>query len=163
MLNPGDLIFVRGEFANIVDDLIKVGEYLMTREEKTQFAKEYVHVAVYIGGNTIMEAQGLRKSGRANIGDYAGNYDVGHINLTYSQRKRFLKALDAENNLPYDWPGIFWLIVKIITGYDRKYRERRRRYCSKYVGRALAQVGIFVNDETPESLALDDQVSIEKG
>ncbi|KPV42029.1 hypothetical protein [Alicyclobacillus ferrooxydans] len=159
MLNPGDLVFVRGYLRSPVDDAIKLGETLL---DKRSFDTNYVHVAVYVGGNTVMEAQGLRKSGPANIGDYTGDYDIGHITMTYEQRQQFLAALQKENNLPYDWLGIFWLAVKALTGYDQKYREHRRRYCSKYVGWALWRAGISVNDETPESLAHDARVTIEK-
>lgn len=143
-----------------VDDAIKIGETLL---DKRPFATNYVHVAVYIGGNTVMEAQGLRKSGPANIDDYTGDYDIGHITMTYEQRHQFLAALNDENNLPYDWMGIFWLAVKALTGYDKKYREHRTRYCSKYVGWALKQAGIQVYDETPESLALDPRIDLERG
>lgn len=160
MLNLGDIVFVRGEFTSLVDDAIKVGEMIL---DKQPFAKCYAHAAVYVGGNTVMEAQGFRKSGFANIGDYVGDYDIGHIDMTYIQREKFLSALSNENNLPYDWPGIFWLGVKILTGYDHKYKEHRTRYCSKYIGWALAKADIVVNDETPESLALDSHVWIEKG
>jgi hypothetical protein len=119
---------------------------------------------VYVGGSTVMEAQGLRKSGPANIGDYQGKYDVGHVNHLSDIRKRlFINALSQENDLPYDWAGIFWLAVKALTGWDKHYREHRTRYCSKYVGWALKQAGINVDDETPESLALDPHIDLEKG
>jgi hypothetical protein len=162
LLNIGDIVFVRGEFANIVDDAIKVGETILN---KTPFAKNYTHCAVYMGGNRVAEAQGLRKSGYGRIGQYAGNYDIGHIDITQEQRTLFLHALNEENGLPYDWLGIFWLIVFILTFklYKRKYREHRRRYCSKYIGWALWRAGITVNDRTPEDLALDLNVTIEKG
>lgn len=157
MLQPGDLIFVLGHLWSPFDDLIKVGEELLDGED------EYVHVAVYIGGSTIMEAQGFRKSGPANIGDYTGDYDIGRIKMTNKQRETFIAALHDENGLPYDWLGIFWLGVAAITGYDRKYHERRRRYCSKYVAWALKKAGIIVDGTTPESLSLDPRVTIEKG
>lgn len=108
MLNAGDILFVRGHETSLVDDLIKSGEWLMSRKEKIPFAKCYVHVCVYVGGNTVMEAQGFRKSGPANIGEYAGDYDIGHITgMTPVQRDKFIVALTDENGLPYDWPGIF--------------------------------------------------------
>jgi uncharacterized protein YycO len=162
MLNPGDLIFVRGRLTSLIDDAIKLAEVELNHEP---FDTNYVHVAVYIGGSTVMEAQGLRKSGPANIGDYAGDFDIGHITMTYDQRQRFLDSLQKENGLPYDWPGIFWLAVKVLSfgRYERRYREHRRRYCSRYVGWALRQIGIIVDDETPESLALDARVTIERG
>ena len=160
MLNPGDIIFVHGN-GGIVDDAIQVGEVIL---DKTPYAKNYVHCAVYIGGNTVMEAQGLRKSGPGNIGDYTGMYDIGHVKHLSNMRERlFINALYKENGLPYDWVGIFWLAVKVLTGYDKKYREHRTRYCSKYVGWALKQAGIHVDDETPESLALDPRIELEKG
>lgn len=159
MLNPGDILFVLGN-GGLIDDAIKFGEVIL---DKTPYASNYTHVAVYIGGNTVMEAQGLRKSGPSNIGDYAGRYDIGKIYMTYEQRRQFIEALAKENDLPYDWIGIFWLAVKAITGYDRKYREHRTRYCSKYVGWALKQAGIQVNDETPESLAHDAHIRRIKG
>jgi hypothetical protein len=157
MLAQGDIIFVRGRLTSVIDDAIKLGEVVLDHDP---FATNYVHVAVYIGGNTVMEAQGLRKSGPANIGDYGGDFDIGHITMTYDQLQQFLAALQREDGLPYDWPGIFWLAVKVLTfgRYDRKYREHRRRYCSRYVGWALRQIGIFVDDETPESLSKDPQV-----
>lgn len=68
-----------------------------------------------------------------------------------------------EENLPYDWIGIGWLIVFILTGYDHKYKERKRRYCSKYIEWALAKTGIKVNGRTPEDLALDPNVVMERG
>lgn len=155
MLELGDLIFVRGTLLNPIDDAIKEGEHLL---DKTAFTSNYVHVAVYICGNTVMEARGFRKSGPGNIEDYAGKYDIGHIEMTDEQCVKFLAALRDEDNLPYDWLGIWWLIVMMITGYDRKYRERRRRYCSKYVGWALRQAGIVVNDNTPEELAESEPI-----
>ncbi|MFD1675398.1 hypothetical protein [Alicyclobacillus fodiniaquatilis] len=159
MLHTGDLIFVRGQLSSLVDDAIQTGEWLLDHRG------QYVHVAVYVGGNTIMEAQGFRRSGRANIGDYAEYYDIGHIKMTDDQRDRFLAALHDEDNLPYDWPGIWWLIVYILTcrRIGGQYRERRRRYCSKYVGWALRQAGIIVNDRTPQDLAdSSPTISIEK-
>ncbi len=161
MLNIGDIVFVRGEFTSPVDDAIKLGEAIL---DKTKFACNFVHVAVYVGGNRVAEAQGLRKSGYGRIGQYANNYDIGHVReMTAEQRIQFLQALNTENGLPYDWPGIFWLAAKILTGYDHKYREHRRRYCSKYIGWALWKAGITVNDRTPEDLALDSRVTIERG
>jgi hypothetical protein len=162
MLNPGDIVFVRGHPTNLVDDAIKLGETIL---DNRTFASNYTHCAVYIGGNAVMEAQGFRKSGNGLIGQYAGNYDIGHIDMTPDQRRRFLLALNKENNLPYDWLGIFWLVVFILSfkSYKRKYYEHKRRYCSKYIGWALWKAGIYVNDQTPESLALDPHVTIEKG
>lgn len=160
MLNPGGIVFVRGHPTNLIDDAIKVGEYFL---DKTKVAKNYTHCAVYIGGNAVMEAQGFRKSGEGRIGQYAGDYDIGHIDMTPEQRRQFLQALREENGLPYDWPGIFWLVVFILTRYDHKYLQHRRRYCSKYIGWALWKAGIFVNDRTPEDLALDPRVTIERG
>lgn len=166
MLQSGDILFVRGHETSLVDDLIKSGEWLMSRKDKIPFAKCYVHVCAYVGGNTVMEAQGLRRSGPANIGDYAGDYDIGHvIGMTYEQCQQFLGGLHAENDLPYDWVGIFWLIARIVTFglCSRKYKEHKRRYCSKYIEWALKQAGIVVDGTTPETLALDPRVAIEKG
>ncbi len=157
MLNPGDLIFVRGPDYNVLDDFIKLGESI---ESKQPVGKCYSHVAVYIGANQIMEAQGFRKSGRADLSQYEGEYEIGIIDMTPTQRRLFLWWIYQENGLPYDWIGIWWIIVKIITGFDRHYQERRRRYCSKYVSWALAKAGIKVNGETPETLALDPRVRI---
>ncbi len=159
MLQPGDIIFVRGSIMHPLYDAIMLGEEIL---DKQPFISNYVHVAVYMGGDTIAEAKDFRKSGFGPLSQYAGNYDIGHIQMTTDQRQRFLSGLLKENGLPYDWLGIFWLIVKIVTGYDRKYQEHKVRYCSKYVGWALAKVGIVVNDRTPEDLALDPLVTIEK-
>ena len=160
MLNVGDIVFVRGEFSSPIDDAIKLGEEIL---DKQPFAKNYTHCAVYMGGNRVCEAQGFRKSGYGHIGQYAGEYDIGHIEMSHEQRMLFLHALNYENNLPYDWLGIFWLVVFILTRYDHKYLEHRRRYCSKYIGWALWKASITVNDRTPEYLALDPRVTIEKG
>lgn len=160
-MQSGDILFVRGTEKIIIDDAIKTGEWLMSNE-KIPFANLYVHVCVYVGKSTVMEAQGFRKSGPASIGDYTGDYDIGHVAMTDDQRMQFIKSLYFENGLPYDWVGIFWLVVKILTGYDRKYKEHRTRYCSKYVAWALAQAGIIVDGTTPETLALDPKVTIEK-
>lgn len=157
MLKRGDLVFVRGHIRSMIDDLIKIGEDLLDGKG------EYTHVAVYLGGNTVAEAQGLRVSGTGTINRYAGDYDIGHIHMTADQREQFLNALTREDGFKYDWLGIFWLVVLILTGYKRKYHEHRHRYCSKYVGWALRQVGIQVNDLTPDSLAIDPIVTIEKG
>ncbi len=159
MLNPGDIIFVRGPDYNLFDDAIKLGESI---ESKVPVGQCYSHVAVYLGGDVITEAQGFRRSGCASLSHYAGEYDIGHIEMTPKQRRLFFMALNQEDGLPYDWPGIWWIIVKIVTGYDCHYHERRRRYCSKYVSWALAKAGIKVNGYTPETLALDPRVRIEK-
>jgi cell wall-associated NlpC family hydrolase len=160
MLQPGDILFIRSH-GGPIDDAIQLGEHIL---DKQPYAKCYTHVCVYVGGSTIMEAQGLRKSGAGNIGDYQGLFDVGHVkHLSDMRRRLFISALSQENDLPYDWSGIFWLAVKVLTGYDKHYREHRTRYCSKYVGWALRQAGIPVNDETPESLALDPRIDLEKG
>ncbi|SIS88089.1 hypothetical protein [Alicyclobacillus vulcanalis] len=162
MLQPGDLIFVRGRWWDPIADAIKFGELLINREDKLPLARLYTHVAVYLGGNNIAEAQGLRVSGTGRIGAYAGEYDIGHVvGMTYDQRQQFLHALTQENGYPYDWVGIFWLAVKAITGYSKKYEEHKTRYCSTYVGWALRQAGIVVNDETPSTLALDPRIHIE--
>ncbi|GMA59747.1 hypothetical protein NZD89_09385 [Alicyclobacillus fastidiosus] len=163
MLHRGDLIFVRSRVGRPVEDLIAVGEYLIEREQKQKIAHLYCHVAVYVGGNTVYEAQGGRKSGPANLGDYSGEYDIGHLKITDNQRRAFLRALSKENGLPYDWAGIWWLIVYILTfkQFGRRYHERRRRYCSKYVEWALALAGVVVDGLTPSMLALDEHVQIE--
>jgi|SRR5579875_515208 len=161
MLNAGDLIFVRGHIIDPVADAIKAGEWLLTHEDKRKVAHLYTHVAVYLGGNEIAEAQGLRVSGDGTLSRYYGNYDIGHVQMTYDQRQQFLAALQRENGFRYDWMGIFWLAVKAITGYAKKYNEHRTRYCSTYVGWALKQAGVSVNDETPVSLALDPLIWIE--
>lgn len=162
MLQPGDLIFVRGRWRNLIAEAIKVGEILINREDKLPVARLYTHVAVYLGGNRIAEAQGLRVSGTGTIGQYAGDYDIGHVvGMTYDQRQQFLAALQREDGYPYDWVGIFWLAVKALTGYSKKYEEHKTRYCSTYVGWALREAGIKVDDETPSTLALDPRIQLE--
>ncbi|MFB5189064.1 hypothetical protein [Alicyclobacillus fastidiosus] len=163
MLQRGDLIFVRSSIDRPIEDLIAFGEFLLEREQKQKVAHLYCHVAVYVGGNTVYEAQGGRKSGPANLGDYAGEYDIGHLKINDNQRRAFLGALPKENGLPYDWMGIFWLVVYILTlkRCGRRYRERRRRYCSKYVEWALGLAGVGVDGLTPSTLALDEHVQIE--
>ncbi|GEO28032.1 hypothetical protein AAC03nite_38170 [Alicyclobacillus acidoterrestris] len=161
MLQPGDLIFVRGAIGSLVDDAIKFAEWEF---DHAPLADNYVHVAVYLGGNKVLEAQGFRRSGEGIIGQYANDYDIGHIEMTDEQRAEFMRALRDEDNLPYDWPGIFWLGVAVVTMglCVRKYHEHKRRYCSKYVGWALARAGFHVNDRTPQDLAMDPIVKIEK-
>lgn len=130
MLQRGDLIFVRGRIRSPVDDAIMAGEWLLDGR------CEYVHVAVYVGESKVQEAQGFRRSGWAPMGQYDGEYDIGHIRMTNEQSDKFLAALRDEDGLPYDWPGIFWLAIATQTFgvFALKYNDRKRRYCSKYVG-----------------------------
>jgi hypothetical protein len=73
VLNPGDIVFVRGHLKSLADDAIKCGEWLMTRRDKKKVAHLYTHVAVYLGGNEVADAQGLRVSGDGTICRYAGD------------------------------------------------------------------------------------------
>lgn len=159
MLQKGDVLFVRGYETNLVDDGIKLGEWIMQRRQRKHipFKGLYVHCCVYDGRSAVYEAQGFRKSGKAPISTYDGDYDVERIPMNAYQLDAFIVALKSEDGLPYDWPGIFWLIVKIITGYDSHYKERKRRYCSKYIAWAARKVGIMLDGTTPETLALSIQ------
>ncbi len=66
----------------------------MTRQLNGKpFAKNYTHCVVYTGGNRVAESQGFRKSGYGRIGQYTGNYDIGHIEMSREQRMRFIVAL----------------------------------------------------------------------
>jgi hypothetical protein len=162
MLQVGDLILVRGHLRSPVDDILKVGQYL---ESHRPWRDEYSHVAIYLGGGLVAEAQGGRKSGIAPLSTYEGDYDIGHTHLTAWQQVMLRDTVDAELNLPYDWLAIFYIAWSIITGQDHHYIERKRRYCATFVNNAMKALGVPLVDKTLPTvvdLAFSPRVEIER-
>ena len=162
MLKPGDLIFVRGHLTSLVDDAIKLGEYI---EDHTPPYSNYTHVALFVTDNVIAESQAGRRAGYAPLARYRGDFDVGHVDLTDDERKQVIKAAQAQFYARYDWKMILYIILGVLFGVWKPYKEKSRRICSTFVADAFGAAGVRLVDNdhpTPEDLALSPKVTIEK-
>lgn len=162
MLYVGDLVLVRGRLRSPADDIIKVGEYIETHRPWRDL---YSHMAIYMGGGTVAEAQGGRESGYAPLSFYDGDYDIGHVGLTAEQQSQLGAVIEKENNLPYDWLAIVYIGIALLTGYERPYKERQTRYCATFVNTALTKLGVPLTDKTLPTVvdvAFSPRVSIER-
>lgn len=161
-LRAGDLIFVRGHMYSLVDDVIKLGEWLKHKDRPLWGM--YSHVAISLGGTTLAEAQGGRVSGYALLDQYAGNYDIGRIDFTDNQREAIAKAAVAQYGEKYDWFLIDEIAVDVLTGIELPYHERCRRICSTYTRSVIkSATGLLIPESphcSPEDQALDEHVHI---
>ena len=163
-LRPGDLIFVRGHMYSLVDDAIKLGEWLKHKDRPLWGM--YSHVAISLGGNSLAEAQGGRLSGYALLDEYAGNYDIGHIDWTDAQRNAIVTEAPQQFGRDYDWFMIGDIAWDALTKLYIPYHERMRRICSTFTRSVMLRatgVAIPPNpDCTPEDQGLDTHVTLER-
>jgi uncharacterized protein YycO len=161
-MQPGDLIFVRGHLTSLVDDAIKLVEHIETGMD---FVKCYTHCAIYMGDNTVAEAQGGRKSGPAPLSLYEGNYDIGYVNLTDEQRQAVVEEAKRQYGRSYDWLLIGAIALKELAGVDVHYHEHESRICSTYINDVFKKACyITLSDKeypTPEDIALSKYVTIQ--
>lgn len=162
MLQAGDLIFVRGHLTSLVDDAIKLAEHIETGMD---FVKMYTHCAIYIGDDTVAEAQGGRTTGPAPLSCYEGNYDIGYVNLTDEQRKAVVDEAKRQYGRPYDWLFIGAVALHDICDVDVEYHEQKARVCSTYVNDVFKKACyITLSDKeypTPEDIALSKYVTLQ--
>lgn len=162
MLERGDIVFVRGR-ETFVDDAIRVGEMLL---DKVPYADAYVHVAIFLGGNMVMEAQGGRKAGISFLGQYEGDYDIGHVLLTKEQREMVVEAAKKLYGRRYDWWLIFYIALEALGFHLSRFHERKKRICSTLVYDAYKAAGVVLcetSTPTPNELLQSHKVSLEKG
>lgn len=156
-LKPGDIIFVRGHFTKITDDLIKLGELIHDH------SAEYVHVAIFLGDGVIAEAQGGRLSGTGELAQYKDNYDMGWIYLTDEQRAKLVDEAQQEYGLDYDWHLIGDIAEDVMEDHDTNQPDLpHERICTTYVKSVYKNaLGIdFDCGDTPVELSRSNYITM---
>jgi len=118
-LQTGDIIAIRGK--GIISEAI---------EEVTN--SRYSHICGYVGNRQLIEAEGFRKTGYADVSEYKGCADVFRcISMTREQRENVLKQALFNVGGHYDWMLLPWEFIRYVTGIMLPYREPpKARICS---------------------------------
>lgn len=151
-LRVGDIIFVKG--STELDKMIELTE-----------RGKYNHVALYIGNGRVIESQGGREIGLANLSDYAV-YDVGRVQMGVDQINELREYALAQQGKKYDWLLIIILALRLIFRINIPYKERSRRICSTFVRDCYSHIGInltCIENCTPQELSRSIKIILWEG
>lgn len=140
-VKPGDLVFVSGT------DWIS---YIIRWVTKSK----YSHMAIYIGGGEVIEAQAFRKVGKRELSYYAGKYDVVSVPMTEKQRLHGLIWVLRQQGRPYSYWSDFIILMRRLFGIVIPWREDKNIMCSRLARDFLFHCGLPIPDEdmSPEDL-----------
>lgn len=125
-----DLIFIKSK--RWIDFPIK----LVTQSQ-------YTHVAGYVGSNSLIEAQGLRKTGYVGLDIYQDVSDVYRDpNLSLQQRQQIVSFAQKEIGSQYDYVLIGWEALRLVCGVILPYAKSNRRICSTLWADAYKSAGV---------------------
>jgi uncharacterized protein YycO len=144
-LHPADLVFIRGN--RLLDEPIKI----IT-------GSKYTHVAGSVKKHTLVEAQGLRKTGYQSMETYLGVADIYTCPaLTDRQRAEVIHYVLQQVGSRYDYLLLLWEALRYILGVVLPYFKTRRKICSTLWADAYKAAGIDlcpgVKYPTPGDLA----------
>lgn len=155
----GDLILIRGNPNNLVDDAILLADKLEGDKGV------YSHVALYIGNNQLSEAQGGRLSGIYPLSEYS-SYDVGHINLTPNQRLRISQTTPKFSGRHYGWFSIVAIIIELLTGIVIPFPPRNSSICTQHINSIFkSALGFKLSNKPfplPDDIAFSPFVAIRR-
>ncbi|KIL38297.1 hypothetical protein SD70_27160 [Gordoniibacillus kamchatkensis] len=140
-MNPGDLIFVSG--IDVISRIIR-----WVTESK------YSHVAIYVGGGRVIEAQAFRKVGFQELAYYEGKYDVKPIRLREPQRIHGLVWILNQRGRPYSYWSDFVILLRCLFNIHIPWHEGLAIICSRLGRDFLFHCGLPIPDEnmSPEDL-----------
>jgi uncharacterized protein YycO len=132
-LTPCDIVLVDG--SGFISKAIEKVEYGLNPAPR-----EYSHVAGYVGHGQLIEAEGFRRTGYADLGKYSGYADVFRCpSMSYDQREEALKLARWNVGGRYDWKLLPWEFIRYVFKIALPYREPpKARICS-----SLWAVGIY--------------------
>ncbi|GIM45242.1 hypothetical protein DNHGIG_07910 [Collibacillus ludicampi] len=140
-LIAGDIVFVRGHdpVSRIIEDVTH---------------GPYSHVAIYVWGDRVIEAQGFRTVGFQRLSHYEGRYDAYRVNMTDEQVNNGLRWLLKQQGRRYDYWDLVVLFLKCAFNLKIPWREGKRIICSRLGRDFLFHCGMDIPDEnmTPEDL-----------
>ncbi|NOU98495.1 hypothetical protein [Paenibacillus planticolens] len=136
-LEPCDVIFVRKRkrpslFAWLVCWITK---------------SPYSHVAYYVDGTLLFEANANRSAGFADLSDLT-EYDVKRLKLPLETRRAILNRIIATEGAGYGWGEIAALFLRLKFGINVFYDDRQRYICSEEIVRATyEETGLRIVDQ----------------
>ncbi|UKS30141.1 hypothetical protein LOZ80_14860 [Paenibacillus sp. HWE-109] len=108
----------------------------------------YSHVAYYIDGNVIFEANANRTAGLADLSELS-DYDIKRLDLPLETRRAILKRILATEGAGYGWGEIAALFLRLKFGINVFYDDKRRFICSEeIVAATLAETGLNIVNQT---------------
>lgn len=145
-MQPGDLIFIRGT-QGIAGPIKK-----LTRSP-------YTHIAGVVLDDTLIESQGMRRTGYQAVDTYRGVSDVYTCaSLSMHQRNEVIKFVTGQMGTKYDYLLIGWLAVRLIFGDIIPFRaSSKRQICTTLWADAYKAAGVElcpgIEHPTPGELA----------
>lgn len=130
-LQPGDLIFIRGN-QGVAGPIKK-----LTRSP-------YTHMAGLVLNDTVIESQGLRRTGYELVDTYRGVADVYTCaDISYEQRQKVVSFVKQEIGTKYDYLLICWMACRYIIGdVVPLIASKKRRICTTLWADAYRAAGI---------------------
>lgn len=130
-MQPGDLIFIRGT-QGIAGPIKK-----LTRSP-------YTHIAGVVLEDTLIESQGMRRTGYQPVETYRGVSDIYTcVSLTEAQRHEVVKFATDKMGTKYDYMLIGWLAVRLLFGDGVPMRaSKTRQICTTLWAEAYRAAGI---------------------
>lgn len=142
-MNPGDIIFVSG--TDWISSVIR----WVTRSR-------YSHVAIYVGEDSVIEAQPFRKVGLESIAAYSGLYEVVQLPTIIDEinRQKGLYWLYAQRGRHYSYWSDFVILIRNLFGLVIPWHEGDDIICSRLARDFLAECGLPIPDEdmSPEDV-----------
>lgn len=132
-LRIGDIIIVHGK--GLISELI---------EEVSNGI--YSHVAIYVGNGCVIEAEGFKKTGYAQVSKYAGQADVFRYNyLSDVQQQNIVKYLKGQIGGRYDWKLLLFEFIRYTFNRTLRYKENFRCHiCSMLAKDAYINIKIYL-------------------
>lgn len=122
-----DLILVKGTnwISHFIEDVEK---------------SPYSHVAIYMGNDQLIEAQGFKRTGFVPLSTYKGMTDIYTCDeATDKQRQKIVDYLTKEVGTHYSYLLFAWEFVRYETGILLPYDPGPNRICSYLATEAYAK------------------------
>lgn len=151
---------------------MRIGDIILVRDDEIlgqliDWAESgiYSHVAIYIGDEKIIEAQGLKVVGITSLDTYPF-YDVGSVDLSDEEREDLVRYALTQIGTRYDWLLIFLLFLRLKLHINVPYKKRSRTICSTFVRDCFLHSGIKLTDIencTPQEIANSPELKLNIG
>ena len=129
-LLPADLVIVRG--TSPIDRMIEDVEH-----------SPYSHVAGYVGGGLVIQAEGCKPTGYAPLAFFAGQPVFRCALLTDGQRRQIVDWVTDRIGSHYDYRLLLWEWLRYVLHVMLPWCVERRKYiCSTLWADAYRTAGI---------------------
>jgi hypothetical protein len=106
---------------------------------------KYSHVALVVGVNELIEAQGFERVCYRDTGFYVGHADVLRPKaINKKQQGRIVYYASSFLNERYDWLLIGWEALRYVFGLVLPFKERDSKICSTLVADAYRDAGLNI-------------------